>query len=48
MSTDYEVQTYIQTVGQLRKKRIVVQLFEVSKKLVKQYFIDINPEEFTK
>lgn len=45
MSEDYKIETYIQTL-QSGKKRIVIALCEIKKKLVNQYYIDINPEDF--
>lgn len=45
--TDYKVETYIQTLHG-GEQRIMVELFEVTKKKVKSYTIPIKPEEFYK
>lgn len=45
MSEEYEVETYIQTLHG-GDKRIVVNLFKTTKKLVKRFYLNIKPEEF--
>lgn len=45
MKEKYKIETYVQTMLS-GDQRIVVQLFEVTRKLVKQFFIPIKPEEF--
>ena len=45
MSEDYKVETYIQTLHG-GDKRIVVNLFKTTKRLVKRFYLDIKPEEF--
>ncbi len=45
MSKDYKVETFIQTLHS-GQKRVVVSLFETTKKLVKRYYIDIKEDEF--
>ena len=47
LNEDFKVETYIQTLLS-GKKRIVVNLFKTTKKLVKSFYLVIKEEEFYK
>ena len=46
MEEDYKTEMFIQTSPHTGKKRIVIYLYKTTKKLVKEYYIDINEDEF--